>query len=264
MKQGLVLFLSIASLLLCTEVHASNGGMTMSALNLVSTDGDAARVNFGQGDHTYSMGVNDNGAFTLKYDDAELLSITEDTSEVNGLKAHAITTGDLIIGDVPQWRLTYLDTFAATLQSGLSTRGTGKANVDPAGWSTDSGLICSGLSVIVPDQGTDSFSKKFQHLPDHSQVRIVATVHFIDDFDATGYLKVNDAYVWTESHDQRNSISMIDVCGSEIYPESRFSVPIDLTLSHSEKSLSIEFGSTLEDGAEAYFGVSSVSVYLRS
>jgi len=104
----------------------------------------------------------------------------------------------------------------------------------------------------------------FRNLPPHSQVRVTATVHFIDDWQGeTAYLKLADGYVWTESHDQRNAAGKYSVCGNAAYPESRFTVPIDVVLPHHSNSLKLYFGNNVEDGSEARLGISSVSVYVR-
>lgn len=100
--------------------------------------------------------------------------------------------------------------------------------------------------------------------------------------------------IWTMSHDQVNTVSKFSVCGSEVYPESKFSVPIDISIPASilklsantrreptgrkgetkqseEKStarthsyMKVAFGSNLEELSSAYFGLSSFSVYMRS
>jgi len=72
-------------------------------------------------------------------------------------------------------------------------------------------------------------------------------------------------FVWTERYELADIASSIDICGDERFGEAKFSAPFDITLVHAEDSLSIEFGSTLPEGAnEGFFGVSGVEIQLRN
>jgi len=148
--------------------------------------------------------------------------------------------------------------------------------VDPAkaGWfagdTSAPTMKCSALTILTGPRGNqkvpnvDSISKTYEKLPAHTQVRIQATAHFVDDFQGEMvYLKVDNNIAWTDTHDQRASRGQFSVCGSEVYPESRFSVPIDVTFSHSAPRLKVSFGSTLDNTAVAAFGISSFTLSIR-
>jgi hypothetical protein len=227
-------------------------GLRMSQLNLRNDKGDGARVNFGTGDGAYSIGITKDGFFTIEQEDEAVLSVNDDGDVslnadsviVNGLQA-----GSLVLNSVPQWQLYRMDVF--------------DTKPVPIGWSFEEIMQCSALSVMI-GRGDGAIANTFVELPKHTQIRIQATVHFIDDWQGeTAYLKSQGFYLWTESHDQRNSATKFSVCGSDLYPESRFTVPIDITLTHESDSFSLAFGDNVEDGSEAKFGVSTVSIWLR-
>lgn len=57
-------------------------------------------------------------------------------------------------------------------------------------------------------------SKEFTDLPDHSELRIRAIFHFIDEWRGeTGYFKVDDTYVWSMTYDLNNVKNPVDYCG---------------------------------------------------
>lgn len=159
-----------------------------------------------------------------------------------------------MLGGVPQWGMLSLDVFGAV-------------QPDKAGWENGKDVMeCAGLTVLVGQRNPleSSFAKTFAALPEHNQARVQGTVHFVDDWQGdTAYLKVDGQYVWTFSHDQRNSKGAINLCGSKTFPESRFSVPVDVAVPHTGANLRVEFGSTLEVGAQAHFGLSSLSLSVR-
>jgi len=131
------------------------------------------------------------------------------------------------------------------------------------GWLYDDVIRCNGLSMLSAKPGR-TVSTKYRKLPAHTQVRVTATVHFIDDWQGeTGWLKLNDMYVWTESHDQKAVSGKFSVCGSDLYPESRFAAPIDVVWPHKAKRLTLSLGSNLDEGSDARFAVSNVALYTR-
>jgi hypothetical protein len=133
-----------------------------------------------------------------------------------------------------------------------------------SGWTTAESITCQGITMLT-QQKTQPIAKIYTGLPDHSHVRIVATAHFVDDWQGeTAILKVNDQIVWTDSYDQRNGNSKFSMCGSDTYPEGRFAVPIDITLPFTGSELKLVFSSTVDEGSDARFGVSSVALYIRS
>jgi len=70
-------------------------------------------------------------------------------------------------------------------------------------------------------------------------------------------------YAWTDSHDYTKGANDINVCGAK-YPENRLTIPIDVIVPHSDKSITIGFGSTLDnDPFENAFGVSNLQIYMK-
>ncbi len=88
-------------------------------------------------------------------------------------------------------------------------------------------------------------------------------VHITNTLMVSGWLKLNGQYVWTESHDQKSVSGKFSMCGSELYPESRFSAPIDVIWPHKSKKLTLALGSNLDEGSDARFAVSNVAIYTR-
>eukprot|EP00466_Bigelowiella_natans_P004838 jgi/Bigna1/135061/aug1.27_g9769 len=108
-----------------------------------------------------------------------------------------------------------------------------------------------------------TFSRTFAIPRHHEMIRLVATVHFVDDWQGeTAYLKVDGSIVWTQSHTERNSNQLMNICGKVRYPDSKFSVPIDVTIPHSSPSMKVTFGSNLRTD-QALFGLSSLAVYMK-
>jgi len=244
------------------KASAAESEMTLSQLNVKAAEGQAAVVHIGSGEHMYDMGVKDTGFFishagqdTLSIDNSGFVTVRSEVLTVESISAET-----LALGGVNQWQLSALELF----------------NGDPTkrGWfvgDTKSPLMnCSGLIILVGPTGsqkvpnTDSISKTYEGLPPHNQARIQATAHFIDDWQGeTAYMKIGNSIVWTDAHDQRASRGNFNVCGMK-YPDSKFSVPIDITIPHTGAQLKVSFGSTLDNTAMANFGISSLSVSLRS
>jgi len=131
------------------------------------------------------------------------------------------------------------------------------------GWLYDDVIKCNGFSMLSPKPGR-TVSTTYMGLPKHTHIRVTATVHFIDDWQGeTAWMKLNEFTVWTESHDQKNTAGKFSICGSDLYPESRFSAPIDLTWPHTAKNLDLALGSNLDEGSDARFAVSNVAIYTR-
>ena len=55
----------------------------------------------------------------------------------------------------------------------------------------------------------------------------------------------------------------INVCGSETVGETYFSNVVDVSIRHESDKLEVNFGTTLPEHAEAYWGLSSVKIYVR-
>lgn len=236
---------------------AAPGEVNTAQLNLNAVHGQRAEVRLGAGAEVYTIGAGDDG-FGIFHNDRRVLSVSQAGAvrvHADSLEAESLAASGVTINGTPQWSMHSLDVF-------------GPVTPDQAGWSNGkSTLECGGLMVLVGEKRPleASFSKTFSGLPKHNQVRIQATVHFVDDWQSeVAYLKVGEHVVWTAGHDQRNGRGAINVCGSTTYPESRFSDTLDVSLPTSDGTLTVEFGSTLEVAASAHFGLSSLSLSLRN
>ncbi len=68
-------------------------------------------------------------------------------------------------------------------------------------WSINNTYHCNSMTMLRVDRG--EASKTYSSLPNHSQVRVQATLHFVDDWQGEFfYMKVNDKYAFTSSHNQ--------------------------------------------------------------
>lgn len=246
-------------------------GFEMSELNLKGHMNQAARINLGSGPSTYSMGVNPDGFFTVSHDGTDVFSASKTGVETPNLIVGTMSAFDFVLAGQPQWRMVNLESFEPVREK-TNKKAAGeqaKAFVHTAptpvfGWTTTNTINCAGLTMITQTD-TQPLAKLYTGLPAHSHVRITATAHFVDDWQGeTAFLKVNDHIVWTESHEQRAGAGKINVCGSSVYPEGKFSVPIDVTLPYTGSTLKVVFGTNLDKGSDAHFGISSVALSVRS
>jgi len=200
----------------------------------------------------YSMGVNTNGLFTINLQEQEMISVdSEGTIDMDAdlycKKLHV--DEDLVVGGISQWRLVRSDIFT---DKTLKTE-----------WKYETYLQCPLIAMIATTRKAP-ITYTYENLPPHTQVRISATVHIIDDWQGeTAYLKLNDEYVWTSSHGHETKGHSINICGSPLYEETSFSLPIDVAIWNTEKNLHIEFGTTLDPSVTAHLGLSSINLHVR-
>lgn len=241
----------------------------MSFLNLKPEKGQHARVVFGDGSDAISMGVAQGGDFTIEGSNKDLFRLTPGgEATVSRMKAAVVNAKDLYLGGVSQWRLSLLDTFEASASSEQGTYAKGAPHVSDAAasrdWNSNRLMSCGGVHILLPPADSQSLTKTVT-VPKNAQVRLEATVHYIDDWQGeVAYLKVDGQYMWAEGHDQSSSLGKLSVCGSDRFPEGRFAAKVDVTFTNrAAESVVLEFGSNLDDAGEAYFGISSFSVSTR-
>jgi len=91
---------------------------------------------------------------------------------------------------------------------------------------------------------------------------------FIDSWDGeSGYLKLDDKVVWTETYNHSDGNSNIahgiNICGNET-PERKFRRSIDLTVPHNSDSITLVFGATTDEHpCDESFGIDSVMLFVR-
>merc|ERR1719217_914641 len=188
-------------------------------------------------------------------DASSVLQINAPRLEVQSLNV----AGDMTVGGVAQWRLVAAEDFTSA----------------GAGWSRGDVTKCGGISMLggFCKFGKDEVKKSFSGLPPHKQVRIVATYHFIDRWiGESGYLKMNigrgagPVLVWSEQHTQQEAKHGLNLCGQEATPEGKFSVPIDVSVPHTEDSVAVTVGSTMDssDPCDESWGISGFEIWTRN
>jgi hypothetical protein len=181
--------------------------------------------------------------------DLELASASSSSSAVSFLEAQ-----EFIVGGNKQWRLVHHDAF-----SGGKTEG----------WDVHETSTCGTSNVFLGghcNQATASkgAEKVFAGLPKHTEVRVKARFHFLDKWDSgdTAFAKVDDDYVWVDTPGSNSG--KINICGSS-HPEAALSQLMDIVLSHSADSLTLNFGAmmTRKDACKQSWGVDDVEISVK-
>lgn len=216
-----------------------------------------------------TLSLQNSGSFEITQNGEVFLSLADDELHMKHVNARSLASKHgLTVNGISQWTLTHHDMFLE-----------GKNQHD---WITTTSRIlnCAGLNILTGSPAAeDSFellddeetprillSKDFTIAPGVTAIRIVATVHYIDDWQGeTAFLKVNGEYIWASSHQVHGS-NGLNLCGGVDYPEERFSVPLDVIFSLAGDSLEevkVEIGSNVSPSAQAHFGLSSLEIYTR-
>jgi len=253
----------LVCLALLVQLAAAKDGMTVSQLNLHAGKGQAAVVHFGTDTEEYTLGSHPDGFF-VAHNTQDVFTIDRTGRVVvlsELLTVQQLAATGLSLAGVPQWQLVALEMFQSLAP-------------DQAGWFTGAQarpptLNCSYLSILTGSTGSDkvpnmdSFSKTWEDLPPHTHLNVKVVSHFVDDWQGeVAYMKINDNVVWTDAHDQRASRGSFNVCGKQ-FPDSKFTVPIEVTIPHNATNVKIAFGSTLDSTAIAAFGISSMTLSTR-
>ena len=126
--------------------------------------------------------------------------------------------------------------------------------------------------------------KTFHGLPPHKQIRIKATMHFIDQWEGEqAWCKLNGNYVWLNtighpsaplsssssvaaSRDTKAS-PVMSVCGSSDHADLALGTLVDVTKRHDGDSLSIEVGTSLGEtdtnSCTQSWGIDDIQIYVR-
>ncbi|KAL4481713.1 hypothetical protein ABPG74_007802 [Tetrahymena malaccensis] len=209
----------------------------------------------------------DTGAFKIENSSVSILEVSEGVFNILvDTKLENIYIQEDIINrqsDLKLWKLYLKD---------ISNQ-----NEEIVGWTDNSTSMCEGIFMLG---GFNNFAKGevkkiYENIPEHSQVRVVAQYHFIDQWmGEVGFMKINShltdntkqEYVWVQKYDTTkiNTLNPINVCGAP-YPEYQLTFQIDIVVPHNKENIILSFGSTLEteDPAEASFGVSNIQIYLQ-
>ena len=121
--------------------------------------------------------------------------------------------------------------------------------------------ILTQMRVAAPAKGAE---KIFAGLPQHTEVRVKARFHFLDQWSSgdTAFALVDGEYVWVDT--PGSNTGRINVCGSA-HPEAALSQLMDIVVSHSGDTLALNFGAmmTNKDACQQSWGVDDVEIYVK-
>eukprot|EP00939_MAST-03C_sp_MAST-3C-sp1_P004995 g4995.t1 len=160
---------------------------------------------------------------------------------------------EVIVGGVRQWSMLHHDDFDHGMDGwNAPGRGSCKESAD---------YFLGGHCKTSSANAT----KTFKNLPKHSQIRITARVHFLDQWNGeVAYLRSDDRVVWADTAKSLNLPGDAgNVCGGP-FADSRISVPVDVTFRHVKSEVELTFGSSLQGNpCEKSWAVDDVVVYVK-
>lgn len=237
-------------------------GLQLTSLSIsADTDSDAIlKFTSSSGTSLMCALLADSGSFVIENTDTTLLEV-KDTGAVN-IQASTLEVpnvnyySDFTVGSASQWKLFYRENYWNT----------------PTGWTINNVTTCGGLNILGGYGVLSQYAvlnKTFSNIPEHTQLRIAATYHFIDAWTGeTSYLTANigsdgsDGYLWVDTYDSTDAAKTVNVCGSD-YGEGKFSTQIDVAFPHTSDSITLNFGSTADQDAYSQsWGISSLDIYI--
>ena len=206
------------------------------------------------------MKLDSNGDFTIKNSQSKVMAFNEAQSQID-IMTDIIKTkniqfdGELLYTNVPQWRLIINENFWSP----------------PTGWNLNEISTCGGAYLLggfaILSRG--KLQKELKNLPAHTILRMTADFHYIDSWTGeTAYAQLNigpnkqNEYVWIDRYDSAMAVNSINVCGARC-GEGKFTTKIDITVPHTDESVLVTFGSTVDqDPADQSWGISNLSIYV--
>jgi len=247
-------FLEIGS-----TIPASGGLATLNLTSLTVNSGRSreSRIVLGDDGNAFTIALSAEGSLVIRHRGQAYFTVDpEGEVTVNGkIKSSGIVRIDETLNflGVDQWML------AVSEQYGQGGNGWTNGSVSECG--NPNKPILGGYGKFAGGE----VSKLFRQLPNHNQIRLKASFHFIDAWAGeTAFAKLDHQLVWTDMHDHMSSKNGINICGSASAAENKFAVPIDVVIPHTSSSLAVTFGTTLRGTAfEASWGLSDVQIYVR-
>lgn len=196
-----------------------------------------------------------------------------------GDKPLSFLAQSVVIDGVVQWRLVSSENFDTKVVSGWDAivgGATAMPKTSACGQADD--IFVGGHCNLA----AGSLTKTFKQLPPHTEVRIKATVNFLDHWRGEqAFAKMDQNYVWLDSVGQpggelrmaaavarelETSRDMnLNVCGGDA-ADLALGQMIDVSKQHSADTLTLEFGTTLGDHVDACdqsWGIDDVQVFVR-
>ena len=246
---------SMLFLLLCACASAQQSGLRSTTMTLA---GDVPTLQFAQTPNSYSFQLTPSGPAFL-HNGAPMLSVDPQSNIVLNVTNVRVDALDLsgpsfLLSGISQWRLVQVENFQS-----------------PTGWSNNTNSVCAGTYMLggYCMFSIGQVSKTFTSLPAHTSLKIQASFHFIDAWTGeSAYLMASmdsstQYYVWADTYRAGQASSAINMCGAR-YGEAKFLVPIDVVIPHSSDSVTLTFGTTLDqDPCDESWGVSKLHLLVR-
>lgn len=243
------------------------GGMIASRLKFTSVHGEVApTLTFGSGNSEVRFCAKDTDGLVIETPTSQLMAFKPDNSIEIGaqeliIKSALNIQGLFRVNNIAQWVLFHQEDFSTGESIGWD-------NPNP-----DLVTQCAGINMLggYGKFAKGEIAKKIAALPPHNQVRVKANFHFIDAWvGETAFMRLNIGkdgsmvYVWTDRHNQNTDAFAVNVCGSGV-GEGKFSVPIDVVVNHVSDTITVGFGTTIQqdDPLDQSWGVSALEVYIK-
>jgi hypothetical protein len=218
---------------------------------------------------------------------SSFLEVEEDGGvATHGRAARAVNME--VRADLPHapWRRVSLDTFesAALAQgwhvSSVSNGGGGAISQEDAAQrqsvAQNASLLshCGDGNLFLGGHcragGDHELFKQWEALPPHTELRLSASVHFIDSWDGeAAFMSVDGHTVWTSAKAARqrpagDASPHLSVCGDNRFADAVIGKKIDIVVPHREALASIRFGTFLDEHAcDESFGIDDVALYVH-
>ncbi|GAW81426.1 hypothetical protein, conserved [Plasmodium gonderi] len=242
------------------------GSLTVSNLKISSKENMDNGIVFMNKEGDYKIGINSQGTFLISKKNKPIISIDEHEN-LNFLNQDLSVKslnidGILKIRNVNQFQMIVHENFSS--------------NSNTKGWLGDNfdnfTSVCGGINLLggYGKLSKGKIQKTFENIPSHTQIRIKANFHFIDDWNYhTAYLKVGRDhqeelfYVWTDTHAQISQENSINICGNTT-GESKFTSLIDVVIPHNSSALLVQFGTSIQidDPKSISWGISNFQLFI--
>merc|ERR1712072_925498 len=165
---------------------------------------------------------------------------------ISSISTDTVAASFLEVGGAKQWALVFHEDFQEKV----------------SGWTPVKVSSCGGEDKFLGGHcnfAADTASKVFKNLPAHTQVRMTASFHFLDQWDGEqAFASIDGKNVWADS-------SKSNVCGAA-HPDRKFAAPIDVTMQHTGDNVEVKFGTTMDsstDSCQQSWGVDDVTIYVK-
>jgi len=171
---------------------------------------------------------------------------------ISSISTDTVAASFLEVGGAKQWALVFHEDFQEKV----------------SGWTPVKVSSCGGEDKFLGGHcnfAADTASKVFKNLPAHTQVRMTASFHFLDQWDGEqAFASIDGKNVWADSSKSHRGEG-VNVCGAA-HPDRKFAAPIDVTMQHTGDNVEVKFGTTMDsstDSCQQSWGVDDVTIYVK-